>query len=412
MGLSIKHTLDRRHQKKDKTYPLVLQIVFKRKTIIIPTGYSFLEVEWDSKNQSLKSKSTTIENITRFNNRLIKKRSNIFSRISDLDDRGILHTIPPRQLKNYITDNNEILEKDLFSFIAELHNELVKANKIGLADTYKMVSNKVKKFVNRDVLSFKEIDYQFLSKFEKEHLVNGNKLSSLSVYLRALRAIYNKAIQYGYADKEDYPFKAYKIRSSKPQRAAMELDDFQKLIKVDLSNRPYLDQSRAYYLISFYLRGMNWMDMCNLKIENFNSKTQRIHYIRQKTGKPFNIKVPKDIFHYFSIVSANLEGERDTYIFNIKDSDRSGIYNAERIKNKRKRLNKNLRTIAEKLNIEPFTIYTARHTYATLQQRFGTPAAYIQQQMGHETEAQTQEYLKGFGDEVLDRLDEDMFNKI
>ena len=79
------------------------------------------------------------------------------------------------------------------------------------------------------------------------------------------------------------------------------------------------------------------------------------------------------------------------------------------IDNKRHRLNKNLKTIAGLLEIPEFTIYSARHTWATLSKTKGLPTAVIQEGLGHQTESITQAYLSSFGNEVVDGYNEMVF---
>jgi len=56
--------------------------------------------------------------------------------------------------------------------------------------------------------------------------------------------------------------------------------------------------------------------------------------------------------------------------------------------------------------MEPFTIYAARHTYATMGKRRGVPTAVIQEGLGHATESMTQTYLDSFENKVVDDYDE------
>ena len=56
--------------------------------------------------------------------------------------------------------------------------------------------------------------------------------------------------------------------------------------------------------------------------------------------------------------------------------------------------------------IQPFTIYTARHTYATMGKMKGVPTAVIQESLGHKTESTTQTYLDSFENKVVDDFDE------
>ena len=68
MGLNIKLLLDKRRIKDNNTYPLVMRIIYNRKPINVPVGYSLLEKEWDSDRERIKASSKVSDDITRLNN--------------------------------------------------------------------------------------------------------------------------------------------------------------------------------------------------------------------------------------------------------------------------------------------------------------------------------------------------------
>jgi len=158
-------------------------------------------------------------------------------------------------------------------------------------------------------------------------------------------------------------------------------------------------------MASFYLRGMNWMDMSLLRLSNIQGDFDRIHYVRSKTHKSFSIKITSRLRE---IIFSYLEPKwsKDDFIFPILDSQISEIKYYETIKNKRKRLNNRLKDIAKMCELDRFTIYTARHTYATMGKRKGVPTAVIQESLGHKTETITQTYLDSFDNKVIDDYDE------
>ena len=59
-------------------------------------------------------------------------------------------------------------------------------------------------------LLFEDIDYTFLKNFENDLLQRQVKVNTISIYLRTIRAIFNKAINEELT--ENYPFKKFKIK--------------------------------------------------------------------------------------------------------------------------------------------------------------------------------------------------------
>jgi len=60
-------------------------------------------------------------------------------------------------------------------------------------------------------IPFTEIDVSWLKKYEAWMKSNGNSTNTLGVRFRALRAVYNLAIQQHIVKKEYYPFDEFKV---------------------------------------------------------------------------------------------------------------------------------------------------------------------------------------------------------
>lgn len=152
------------------------------------------------------------------------------------------------------------------------------------------------------------------------------------------------------------------------------------------------------------------MDMAYLTPGNIQGDFERITYVRQKTGEPFNVKINPNL----KAIMLEFLGQgysSNDYIFPILKETRGSTNESMVIRNKRQRLNKRLKEIAELLDIEPFTIYTARHIYATTAKRKGVPTAVIQEGLGHSTESMTQTYLDSFENSVVDDYDDLIMGK-
>ncbi|MEQ9404323.1 MAG: site-specific integrase [Cyclobacteriaceae bacterium] len=411
MSTTVKLLLDKRRSKQDGTYPLIMRIIHNRKSANLPLGYSIKPNEWDTNNERLKTNSNLVDNTTRFNNNLQKDKSKAFDLISRLHDENRLNGLSATQLKGLIQKQEKYDDQSVISFIKAEIELLIEANRIGTARTYKDLINKLKAFTGREDLSFNEIDHDFLKKMEATHLKNGAGLGSLGVYMRTLRAAYNKAINSGLAKATDYPFRTYHIKKSEPQRRAISEDDLKKIITVDLKEGSAMAKARNYYLFSFFSQGMNWMDMCLLKYKNIEGDFERINYVRKKTGKPFSIKIFPKLRELLETLRINTK-EDNAYVFPVLTSKDGPDRIHPRVLNKSKKVNKELKKLAEKLEIKSFTFYSARHTWATLSKRKGIPTAVIQEGLGHKTEEITQAYLDSFGNETVDKYNEMLYEEL
>lgn len=150
------------------------------------------------------------------------------------------------------------------------------------------------------------------------------------------------------------------------------------------------------FLLSFYLRGMSFVDMAFLKKSDL--KDGYIVYRRRKTGQQLIIewtsemqmvldKYPENESCYLLPIIRNTgSNERCTY--------RNVGYN----------INHNIKKIAEMVGVTiPLTLYVARHSWASAAKAKGIPLSVISEGMGHDSEATTQIYLASLDTSVIDK---------
>ncbi|MBS0001441.1 MAG: site-specific integrase [Cyclobacteriaceae bacterium] len=279
-------------------------------------------------------------------------------------------------------------------------------NRIGTARSYKDTLDSLKNFTNQNDLSFNELSLDFLKKYEINYLSRGNSLGGLAVYMRTIRAIYNKAIQAGLAEQEGFPFKYYKIQSGKTRKRALPLDAVKKIKNLKLKPHTTLYNDRNIFLMSFYPRGMPYVDLAHLKVSNIVN--DRIQYDRQKTSEPFDIKIPKDLLPILKYV---IKGKsRDDYILPVIKRE-GRILQYRDIEWARRRYNKNLKKIAQMAGIEEkLTSYVSRHSYASIADEMGIPVSAISQMLGHGDISTTQAYLDKLRRSKLDEYQEEVIS--
>ena len=107
--------------------------------------------------------------------------------------------------------------------------------------------------------------------------------------MRTIRAIYNKAIKKNIVSEKYYPFKGFKIKTEPTIKRSLNKEHISALEKINLKDQPDLDFAKDIFLFSFYNRGMNFIDVFYLTKKEIQEG--RIVYRRQKTGKPFSIKI-------------------------------------------------------------------------------------------------------------------------
>ncbi|MCG8308477.1 MAG: site-specific integrase, partial [Cytophagales bacterium] len=254
-------------------------------------------------------------------------------------------------------------------------------------------------------ISFQDIDYRFLEEFERHLQYKGNSINSIGIYMRTLRAIYNKAVSEGLIREDNYPFKKYKIKTGNPSKRALTKDDIVKLMNSKQKRNTEKWHSLNFFIFSYLTRGMNFKDMALLKWED-NILGDRIVYRRAKTANtkktldPYIIKIEPEIRKILDRYS-----RKNTFVFPILEPELTPSTIRHRIKNRLKRISKDITAIATDLKInqaDKIAFYWARHTYATTLKRSGISTAVISEALGHSSEATTKAYLDKFEQTEID----------
>src|SRR5690606_9508323 len=102
MDTSIKISLDKRRQKKDGSYPIILRLSHFRKTTSINLGLSISEEFWDDKNERIKKSYKGTSSVSKLNNRLLKEKIRAVDIFNDLYEKDKLDFLSVLQLKSRI----------------------------------------------------------------------------------------------------------------------------------------------------------------------------------------------------------------------------------------------------------------------------------------------------------------------
>ena len=405
MSTSVKITLDTRREKKDKTYPIILRLSHNRKTIPISLGYSVPEKYWDVSDGKVKKSYTGISNVTRLNNLLQKRKANALDVITQLLDSKEIDKLSVKELKERII--NKSSKYTFYKYATAVIAELIKSGRHGYARSMNDMLASVKNANDETDFSFEQLNYNFIKKFESYHRSRGNSINSIGVYLRNIRAVFNRAIKEGHAKPEWYPFRDYSIKREKTKKRAVSMDVITKIRNLDLPVGQRIWHARNYFLFSFYAMGINFIDIARLRPSNIVNG--RLEYKRNKTNKSFSIKLTE---HIKQILDDYLSGNKDDgYIFPIIKRKENQELEYSDIINNRKVYNSMLKKISEKCELGiNLTSYVSRHSWATIGKKGGVPIAVISEGLGHSDLSVTETYLDSFDKEVLDDYNEMITN--
>lgn len=292
-------------------------------------------------------------------------------------------------------------EFNVLQWMEKLRDDFRAVDRIGQANIYDNARRLLDLFLKSKDVAFDEIDLSFLYRYE--HFLKQRKIkdSSLSIYLRTLRAAISKAVKLGYT--KEMPFDQYKIPQSRANKRALSIEEIEAILKLENRNDDYF----RYLLFSYYTIGMNFTDMARLTWDDIRGNN--IHYTRQKIHQkliiPIHPKIREVLDHYRPITgnTPSIIGLNDNYIFPIlqKSVHITEAQKENRIRKILKEFNKELKVISKAAKVETvLTSYVLRHTAITNLVRLGITADAIQGLAGHKRLTTTENYIKEASQEV------------
>jgi integrase len=396
--------------KKNKTlkngeHPLVLRIGHKKERAFVWLGISCSEELWDSTKNAPKRhhpNKELIENIT------AQTLNTYRTKLLELVSKQQVVT-PQALIQALQADTRKEEASKVFSFFDLIIDRLLQAGQVGNANVYKDTKLSLKRFTSSPNLLFTDIDQTFLHNYEMSLRKLGLAETSMSVYFRTLRALFNKAIQEKLINVNAYPFKEFSVAkfNTATKKRAITKEEMKRIGDLEIDPASFLLEAQHYFLFSYFGQGINFIDIAQLQWKDIVQ--DRIFYTRAKTGKIIHFKLlppAKAIVEHYRPLTGN---HSNNYIFPILN--RLKHITPLQIDNREtkvlKRVNNGLKEIARLAQVDAIlTFYVARHTFATVLRNSGVSIYIISKAMAHTSTETTEIYLNEFEHKVIDQAAE------
>jgi len=380
----------------DKDGSVYYQIIHHRMPRQLATDYHIKEEEWDEKRSSVRTTYSSERKalIMSIRDRIgcdVERLNKIVNRLNE-------------QALDYTTD--DVIEEfqrysNEYSFFNYMEGAIAKQKqngKTGTADNYRSALNSFKKFRNNEDLMLDCISSELMEQYEAWQKTRGVCPNTISFYLRIFRAIYKRAVE-DEIISDRHPFKRVYTGVDKTVKRALPLKLVRKIKSLNLAWNPKLDYARDMFMMSFYLRGMSFVDMAYLKKSDLRNGV--VTYRRRKTGQQLMIAWTKEMQDILKKYPDNQSG----YLLPI--ITKSDINERCMYQNMSSKINRTLKTIAAMIGSSvTLTMYVARHSWASAAKTNGIPISVISEGMGHDSESTTQIYLASLDTSVVDRANE------
>ncbi len=291
-----------------------------------------------------------------------------------------------------------------FSFAESAARQLVATKHVTTAKNYRRAAHRLSLLVTPFLapgttdIAFADITAPLIKHLERHILAGRASLNTSSFYLRALRAVYHRAVSANLAD-DCRPFDGVFTGVKRTPKRAVSRDVIERLAKLELHEG--LVFSRDLFLFAFAMRGMPFVDIAFLRKADVEG--DHIAYSRRKTKQVITVKLEKFMS---DVIERYADSDpRSPYLFpllspvaNASESDKLRHYHDTLARH-----NRNLRTISALLGCNVhLTSYVARHTWATLARDSGMNIYTLSACMGHTSVRTTEIYLATLSNSVID----------
>ena len=305
---------------------------------------------------------------------------------------------------------NKKTSETLFRFMNHLIALLKKNGQYRTMLHYQATLNSFRRYRgNRDV-ALKKIDAEEMQSYEAYLLHTVRVCSNTSsFYLRILRATYNKAVAKGLTPQQ-HPFRDVYTGIAKTRKRAIPSESVSQIKRLDsvLELTPKEEKARDAFLLSFYLRGISFIDLAHLRKTDL--RDGYLHYTRSKTGQRLTIRWEKDMQdmlekyqhhtasspYLFPFLAEDVHGSQDKNIDRKQEKIRQ-YHNAEA------RISYHLRKLGARIGIKgKLTLYVARHSWASAARDNHVSISVISEALGHHSETTTLIYLRSIKSSEVD----------
>lgn len=349
--------LENRYKRKDGRSGLRLAVHRNGKTLYESLNIYINPDDWDKDKQAIKGAANRAMNAM-----LQKKKADMEERLLQLQDKGTLRTFSDSQLIKYLLGEDGSERPHYFKEMFDRY--LATKSRKRTREIYEATRKKLQAYCDYENITFEEMNVSWLRSFDAWLWESEPSANTRSIHLRNIRTIFNAAL-----DDElitCYPFRRFQIKSQETAKRSLSVEDMRKLLRCTVL--PFQEKYRDCFFLSFYLIGINTVDLANLKLDAV--KDGRITYIRSKTGKLYNIKVEEEAMN---IINKYRGKEHLLTWFDNRKDYRTFVMHYD----------KQLQRIAQANDLPSVTSYVARHSWASFASELDIPRDVISHALGH-----------------------------
>ena len=287
----------------------------------------------------------------------------------------------------------KLTDTTLFNFMEGQIANLKRNGQVRTAETYQTTLNSFKRYRGECDLPLGELSQDIIESYQCFLKRCDVRRNTISFYMKRLRAVCNKAME------QNHPIQAKLFKNvytgmDKTVKRAISMNSLKSIKALNLKSAQ--DYARDMFLLSFYMRGMSFVDMSYLLKSNLNDG--QLTYCRRKTHQHLNIEWDESMQKLIDKYPVT----DSPYLLPILKPDESDL--RKQYQKKLANVNRNLKIIGKAIGLKtPLTMYSARHTWSSVARDMNIPLSVISEGLGHDNQLTTTIYLSNISSEAIDK---------
>ena len=404
-------TLDTTHKSASGLYHLCLRFAMNGKRYYYRLGEKYSAAEFDvickadGRGRGGNTNPTYIKR---------QELSALYSKyeklIMDVSDRGKLKSVANIEiLLTGQADKRLKVETPINETFISVWRDVIASKKASTADSY---TNAINCFIESKVYDEADgfaVDTLTVQKWVQYMNNAGYKSSTIGIYLRALRVVFNTCIRKGYLREADYPFSAkdpdkvtIPVGTSR-KTSVLSIAEMTRLYEFFLDgnlptgvrNKEAKNRALGLFLCQYLCNGCNLYDLALLRYDDYYeiSEHKAFRFFRHKTaehaeaGSEVIVPIIPPLKEILDQIAAPVIFGQLVFPYILGEGvDPESKEAVNKIHQENKNIAKRMKTIAPLIGIkdEPTSTY-ARHSFATNLSQQGVPLDYVSFAMGHST---------------------------
>ncbi len=389
---TVKTVLVKGRSNRSGKFPLVVQVLHKRRKKVVYTGFSISDNLFDPvRGRVIVGGENTPEIVRRVNHRCESISKVLLKSISIMEKRSREYEIEDV----FRTYSVLTREAGFYSYFSQKILELRESGHEGTARAYASSLRSLQRYLGKKDFPFFKLSSLLIADYHKKLLASGICDNTIGFYLHNIKALFRKGCR-EMGLELPCPFREINIKTEKTLKRSLDAVVIRTLSGMELEKNSPLSLARDIFMFSFYTRGMSFVDIALLKKKNVFPA--EICYKRHKTDQLMRVGINREISRILERYK-NMPGEYMFPLFTEEEDPYTGYRNAYH------KIRYSLRKISRSIGLEiPLRLHAARHSWATIAKENGASVHIIGECLGHTSEKTTRIYLKELDHSALDAV--------